>query len=251
MSSPRVAEPAVRRRQAVAHLRRADPVIAQLIAAHPDFDPRAWLSELPELDAFGVLIFQVIGQQLSLQATRSILDRLVAMFGGRVPTPAELSATEPEALRRVGLSRRKVQTLLAVAERFIDGRLSLEALQALSDEEVEGRLTEIPGIGAWTAQGFLIIALGRDDVVLPGDLALRKAIERAYALDHVPTPDEVLAIADRWRPYRTLATSYLFASAFDANSSRSRSTSPSTSRRSASRSANQTGSGSPSAMRNS
>ncbi|MGZ4198287.1 MAG: DNA-3-methyladenine glycosylase family protein [Solirubrobacteraceae bacterium] len=167
------------------------------------------------MDAFGTLIFQIIGQQLSLAATRSILGRIVERFGGRLPTPAQLLAADPEELRHAGLSRRKVQTLRALAERFDDGRLSIKELQALPDEEVEARLTEVPGVGAWTAHGFLIIALGREDVVLPGDLALRNAIKRAYELDHLPSPDEVLAIAEAWRPYRTLATGYLFASAFE------------------------------------
>ena len=203
------------RARAVAHLRQADAVIARLIDAHPDFDPRAWISELPEMDAFGALIFQIIGQQLSLAATRSILAHLVELFDGLLPTPAQLLEADPEDLRRAGLSRGKVQTLHALAERFDDGRLNLAELQALPDEEVETRLTEVPGVGSWTAHGFLIIALGREDVVLPGDLALRKAVMRAYALDHIPSPDELLAIADAWRPYRTLATSYLFASAFD------------------------------------
>jgi len=167
------------------------------------------------MDAFGTLVFQVVGQQLSVGATRTILDRLAAGFGGRLPAPAQLLAAEPEQLRHAGLSRRKVQTLRAAAQRFLDGALSIEALQPLSDEQVEATLTAIPGIGPWTAQGFLILALGREDVVLPGDLALRNAIRRAYGLDHLPSPDEVLKIADPWRPYRTLATSYLFASAFD------------------------------------
>jgi DNA-3-methyladenine glycosylase II len=197
-------------------LRHADPVLARLIDAHPDFDPRAWMRELPEMDPFGVLIFQVIGQQLSVRSTRSILNRMTGLFGGHLPTPAQVLAEDPERLRSVGLSRRKVQTLRLIAERFVDGTLTTEALQSISDEEVLASLTAIPGVGPWTAQGFLIIGLGRPDVVLPGDLALRAAIKRAYGLDHLPTPDEVLAIADAWRPYRTLATSYLFASAYDA-----------------------------------
>jgi DNA-3-methyladenine glycosylase II len=186
-----------------------------MIEAHQDFDPRAWLQDLPEMDGFGVLIFQVLGQQLSVSSTRSILNRLMALFGGRLPTPSELLAEDPEVIRSAGLSHRKVQTLRLIAERFVDGTLSMEKLQTMSDEEVQAALTSIPGVGPWTAQGFLIIALGRQDVVLPGDLALRTAIKRAYALDHLPSPDEVLAIADAWRPYRTLATTYVFASAFD------------------------------------
>lgn len=103
-------------------LRRADPVLARLIDAHPDFDPRAWLAELPPMDAFGALVFQVIGQQLSVGATRRILERLTGLFGGALPTPDALLATAPEELAETGLSRRKIATLREVAERFADGR---------------------------------------------------------------------------------------------------------------------------------
>jgi DNA-3-methyladenine glycosylase II len=191
-------------------------VIAGLIDANPDFDPGAWLERLPVMDAFGVLIFQVVGQQLSVAATRTILGRLTDRFGGRLPTPAELLAADPEEVRAAGLSHRKVQTLRELAQRFVDGRLSLAELERLPDEEVVARLTEVPGVGRWTAEGFLTIALHRGDVVLPGDLALRKAIRRAYGLDHLPSQAEVVAIAEAWRPYRSLAVSYLFASAYGA-----------------------------------
>jgi DNA-3-methyladenine glycosylase II len=82
----------------------------------------------------------------------------------------------------------------------------------MTDDEVEAALTEVPGIGPWTAHGFLIVALDRPDVLLSGDLALRRAVERVYGFDHPPTPDEMITLAGRWRPYRSLAVSYLFAS---------------------------------------
>ncbi len=167
------------------------------------------------MDAFGTLVFQVIGQQLSVSATRRILGRLQDLFGGRLPAPAALLSADPGDLQKVGLSRRKVATLRAIAAQFANGALSDEGLRCLSDDEIEAQLTAIPGIGPWTVQGFLIIAFSRADVVLPGDLALRKAIQRVYQLDHLPTQQEVLGIAERWRPYRSLATAYLFQSAFD------------------------------------
>ena len=201
---------------ALAHLRRADPVLAHVIATHPDFDPRAWLADLPPMDAFGALVFQVAGQQLSVAATRRIFERLCAGFGGRLPEPAELLALDPALLRQIGLSGRKVETLRAVAAQFADGTMRDEDLHAMSDEEIEGRLTAIPGIGPWTVHGMLVIALDRPDVVLPGDLALRKVLQRAYGMDHLPTQDDVLAIAAPWRPYRSLATAYLFQLEFDA-----------------------------------
>ena len=196
-------------------LRRADPVLRKLIDANPDFHPRAWLAELPPLDAFGTLTFQVIGQQLSVRATRTIVSRLQERFGGHMPSPRELLAADPQELRASGMSNRKVATLRALAERFVDGRLSDESLARLSDDEVEAVLTEIPGIGAWTAHGFLIVALDRPDVLLTGDLALRRAVRNAYGLDHSPNEDEMAELAERWRPYRSLAVSYLFASEFE------------------------------------
>jgi DNA-3-methyladenine glycosylase II len=205
-----VADPRAR-----AFLRRADPVLSRIIDAHPDFRPRAWLDELPPLDALGTLIFQVAGQQLSVRATRAIVSRLEEHFRGRLPTAAELLAADPHILRASGLSARKGETLRALAERFVDGRLSDEALSQMTDDEVEAALTEVPGIGPWTAHGFLLVALDRPDVFLSGDLALRRAIQRVYGLDHTPTEDEMLELAERWRPYRSLAVSYLFASEYD------------------------------------
>jgi DNA-3-methyladenine glycosylase II len=196
-------------------LRKADPVMARLIDSRPDFRPRAWMDELPPLDAFGTLVFQVIGQQLSVRATRTIVSRLWQRFGGAMPSPAEVVAADPQVLRDSGMSTRKGATLRAIAERFVDGRLSDEALAAMSDDEVEAVLTEVPGIGPWTAHGFLLIALDRPDVSLPGDLALRRAVQRAYGFDHPPTEQEMDELAERWRPYRSLAVGYLFASEYE------------------------------------
>ena len=196
-------------------LRASDPVIARLIDARPDFDPQAWLTQLPPKDLYVALLFQIVGQQLSVASTRRILERIEALFGGRLPAPAELLALDPERLRQAGLSWRKVATLRDLAERMSDGRLNVDALSKLSDDEFIAALTAVPGIGPWTAQGALLIALQREDVVLPGDLALRKAVQRAYQLDHLPSQQEVLTIAEKWRPYRSLATSYLFSAAFD------------------------------------
>jgi DNA-3-methyladenine glycosylase II len=124
---------------------------------------------------------------------------------------------EPGEFRKAGLSWRKIATLRDLAGRVSDGRLDLNALSSLPDDEIAAALTSIPGIGPWTVQGALIVALDREDVVLPGDLALRKSIRAAYGLDQLPSPAQVLAIAERWRPYRSLATSYLSAAAFERN----------------------------------
>lgn len=202
-------------RKAREFLREADPVLARLIDARPDFRPRAWMDELPALDAFGTLMFQVAGQQLSVSATRTILFRVEQHFGGHLPSPTELLAADPQVLRASGMSTRKGKTLRALAERFVDGRLSDEALARMTDAEVEATLTEVSGIGPWTARGFLLVGLDRPDVFLSGDLALRRAVQRAYGLDHPPTDEEMVQLSDRWRPYRSLAVSYLFASEYD------------------------------------
>lgn len=208
--------PSISRRRAINHLRRSDPVLRKLIDAHLDFDPRAWLTELPHLDSFGTVLFQIAGQQLSFQSTRSIIRRVQELFGGKLPSPDELLSTTPESLLKTGFSHRKVATLREVARQFKRGHLDENILRDLSDQEIETRLTSIQGIGPWTVQGFLIIALDRPDVILPGDLALRKIIRQVYGLARLPSQAEVLRIAEPWRPYRSLATGYLFQAAFDS-----------------------------------
>ena len=202
-------------KRARTHLRKADPVLARIIDRDPAFDPRAWLDEIPPMDIYGAALFQVTGQQLSVRATRTILSRLEEHFGGHLPSPAELLAADPQVLRASGLSTRKGATLRALAERFVDGRLSDDTLAHMTDDEIETALTEVSGIGPWTAHGFLIFALDRPDVLLSGDLALRHAVQRLYGLDHLPTEGEMVELAERWRPYRSLAVSYLFASEFE------------------------------------
>jgi len=135
------------------HLHEADPVLARIIDRDPTFDPRAWLDELHPLDLFGAALFQVTGQQLSVAATRRTVGRIETVFGGHLPSPAELLAVEPIQLRSAGLSRRKVDTLRDLAARLTDGRLDQLALAALPDEDFIAELTAISGIGPWTAQG--------------------------------------------------------------------------------------------------
>jgi DNA-3-methyladenine glycosylase II len=213
--APRRARAPLADRTAREFLRKADPVLGRVIDAHLGFRPRAWLDDLPPRDAFGTLIFQVVGQQLSVAATRTIVSRIEESFGGRLPTPAEVLAADPQVLRAAGLSARKGATVRALTQRFADGRLSDEGLAGMTDGEVEAALTEVPGIGPWSAHGFLLLALDRPDVYLSGDIALRRAIQRVYGFDHVPTEDELVELSDRWRPYRSLAVSYLFASEYE------------------------------------
>jgi DNA-3-methyladenine glycosylase II len=139
--------------QARSHLRNADPVLARLIDDRPGFDPRAWMAQLPPMDLFGALLFQVTGQQLSVAATRRTLARIEDLFGGHLPAPTELLAVDPGKPREAGLSWRKINTLRDLAGRPTDGRLNQDALSKLPDDELIAELTTIPGIGPWTVQG--------------------------------------------------------------------------------------------------
>jgi DNA-3-methyladenine glycosylase II len=164
-------------------------------------------------DHYGALVRAIVGQQLSVLAARAIYGRLTARFGGRPPTPAEILADDPEELRAAaGLSHAKVGFLRSLAEHVISGELDLERLDALGDEEVIAELVAVKGLGTWSAHMFLMFQLERPDVLAVGDLGIRRAIERAYGLDRLPTPVEIEKLAEPWRPYRTLACRYLWRS---------------------------------------
>jgi DNA-3-methyladenine glycosylase II len=164
-------------------------------------------------DHYGALVRAIVGQQLSVLAARAIYARLLARFGGRPPTPAEILADDPEELRAAaGLSHAKTGFLRSLAEHVISGELELERLDQLSDDDVIAELVAVKGIGPWSAHMFLMFQLDRPDVLAVGDLGIRRAIERAYGLDGLPTPAQIEAIAEPWRPYRTLACRYLWRS---------------------------------------
>ena len=164
-------------------------------------------------DHYGALVRAITGQQLSVLAARAIYARLIARYGDRPPTPLEILAEDPEELRAAaGLSRAKTAYLRSLAEHVISGELELERLEQLPDEEVIAELVAVKGLGVWTAQMFLMFQLERPDVLPTGDLGIRRAIERAYELAEPPAAPEMEAIAEPWRPYRTLACRYLWRS---------------------------------------
>jgi DNA-3-methyladenine glycosylase II len=196
----------------VAALRAADPVLARVIdAVGPDglADPRAGRPT----DHYGALVRSIVGQQLSTTAARAIYARLTDRFGGRAPTPEEVLADDPDALRvAAGLSHAKTRYLRSLAEHVRDGSLRLERLNALPDDDVIAELTAVKGIGLWSAQVFLMFHLQRPDVVAVGDLGIRRAVMIHYGLDALPDAATVERIAERWRPHRTLACRYLWRS---------------------------------------
>lgn len=164
-------------------------------------------------DHYGTLVRAIVGQQLSTKAAKSIFTRLTERFDGRTPTPEEVLDDDPEELRlAAGLSRPKVGYLRSLAEHVLSGELELDHLDELPDEEVIAELVAVKGLGVWTSHMFLMFHLKRPDVLPVGDLGIRKAIQRAYALDEMPGPAEMEAIAEPWRPQRTLACRYLWRS---------------------------------------
>jgi DNA-3-methyladenine glycosylase II len=188
-------------------LARKDPVIRDLMRRHGP----CGLAAAQHLDPFRALTHAIIAQQLSTKAAATIEGRFAALFGGR-PTPQAVAALGDAELRAVGLSGQKTGYMRDLCARVIDGSLPLHALSALPDEEVVEVLTRVKGIGRWTAEMFLMFRLQRPDVLPVGDLGIVKAVQRAYRLRKAPSPDRLTRIGESWRPYRSVACWYLWAS---------------------------------------
>jgi len=194
-------------RAALRHLRRADPVLAELIGQIG----RYRMVRRPE--RFESLVRSIIFQQLAGRAAQTIYDRFAKFFPGpRFPTPLQVLAAEQDALRSVGLSRQKLLYILDLARHVADDRLNFRRFARMDDEEIIIDLTRVMGIGRWTAEMFLMFNLGRPDVLPVGDLGVRNAVFKAYRLKHPPTPVELRELGERWRPYRSVAVWYLWQS---------------------------------------
>ena len=185
--------------------------MAELVDARPDLDPDDLFDDLPS-DLWGALVLQVIGQQLSLAAAAAILTRLEGLHGARMPTPAQLLATDDETLRGIGMSYAKARYLHDLAARLEDGRLDLDRLRILDDDAARDALTEVKGVGRFTADGVLMLSLRRTDVWPAADLAFRHAVERVWGLDPPASVQQVDALGERFHPWRTLAAAYLYSS---------------------------------------
>jgi DNA-3-methyladenine glycosylase II len=192
---------------AVAHLRAADPVLAGMLDDVGGAPP-VWT---PTGDPYGAIIRAIVSQQLSVGAARAIHGRLLARFGGREPAPAEVLADDPEQLKSVGLSRAKVVSLRSLATCLEDRTLRLDALADLDDAALIAELTQVKGIGEWTAQVLLVTELARPDVLVTGDLVIRRAVERGWSLPALPVREELLALGEPWRPHRSTACALLWA----------------------------------------
>jgi DNA-3-methyladenine glycosylase II len=188
-------------------LSRRDPVIRDLMRRYGP----CRLADAQHTDPFRALIHAIISQQLSTRAAATIEGRFRALFGG-VPTPSQVAATADPQLRAVGLSAQKVRYLRDLCQRVEDGSLPLVALDVMSDDEVIAALTQVKGIGRWTAEMFLMFRLHRPDVLPVDDVGIVKAVQRAYRLRTIPTPKRLMRLGESWRPYRSVACWYLWAS---------------------------------------
>jgi len=193
----------------------SDPVMAALIERIGKIDLETRLARRREEappDAYGALLRAIVGQQLSTKAARTIYLRVVDLFGGTTPSPEQLLAASVEDLRAAGLSGRKVEYVQDLARHVLSGELELDRLDQLEDEQVIEEIVAVRGLGRWTAEMFLLFHLQRPDVLSGGDLGIRKAIQVEYGLEQMPTPQETVAIGERFSPHRSLASLYLWES---------------------------------------
>jgi DNA-3-methyladenine glycosylase II len=195
--------------EAAAQLREADPVLAALIEEHGPYEPRI------SPDPYSRLLTAILFQQLAGNAARAIMRRWLALYSddGRMPSPEEILATTEEQFRSAGVSKQKAGYMRDLALHIVEGRLELEHIDELSDEEVIQCLVAVKGIGVWTAHMFLMFHLGRPDVLPVGDLGMRNGMRIAYGLDATPTPAQAIEIGERWRPYRSLGSWYMWRAA--------------------------------------
>jgi DNA-3-methyladenine glycosylase II len=164
-------------------------------------------------DPFQALIESIIYQQLAGRVANVIYRRFVDFYNNISPTPEQIVLTPPHMLKtKVGLSSKKIEYINDLSARIIDRRLNLALMSEMTDEEIVNQLIQVKGIGRWTAEMFLIFCLGRQDIFPVDDLGIRKAIQKVYSLSELPKPSTMLVIAHPWKPYRSIATWYLWKS---------------------------------------
>ena len=190
----------------VAHLKKRDPILAHAITGIA-------LRAVPkEKNYFRSLVTAIVNQQLSGKAADTILGRFVAFFPHKkFPAPEDVIILPAAKMRKAGLSKMKVGFIKDLAKKVLDKTVDLNAIGSWTDEEVVEHLTQVKGIGPWTAEMVLIFSLGREDVFSYGDLGLKNAIQNIYKLKKHPTPAQAKRITDKWRPYRSLGSRYLWA----------------------------------------
>jgi DNA-3-methyladenine glycosylase II len=188
-------------------LARRDPVMAGLIRRHG----QCGLADAQHSEPFTALVHAIISQQLSSRAAATIAGRFDALFEGR-PTPRRVARVPDPQLRAVGLSGQKLRYIRDLCARVGDGSLPLDRIETLPDAAVIEALTQVKGIGRWTAEMFLMFRLHRPDVLPVDDLGIVKAVQRAYRLRQAPSAERLARIGEPWRPFRSVACWYLWAS---------------------------------------
>jgi len=188
------------------HLMRADPVMRGLA------QKTGALDLAPRGTPYVSLVRAILYQQLAGPAAAAIERRFLALYGGRVPPPDALAFATDEHLRTAGISRQKSGYFRSIGEHFASGELSDRKLLRAPDDEVIESVTRIKGVGRWTADMLLMFCLGRPDVLPVGDLGIQNSMRKAYGLAALPKADEMVAIAEPWRPYRSVAAGYLWRS---------------------------------------
>jgi len=188
------------------HLKKKDPVLSAIVDRVGPY--RMQFRE----PTFGALVGSIVSQQLSTKVARVIFGRLLAAMPNGELTPENILKLRPQEMRTLGLSARKVEYIRDIARHTRDGTLNFTALPELDDSAVIECLTQVKGIGVWTAHMFLMFALQRPNILAVGDLGIRSAIKKAYALDHLPSPAEIEELAANWHPYCTAACWYLWRS---------------------------------------
>jgi len=192
--------------EAMAHLSSADPIMKQMIATVGPYERRRPPS------GFAILARAIVNQQLSGKAAATILGRLTTHLPGRRLTPPALLALSPDTLTGCGLSRNKARFMHALAEEFASGKISTRSLASLSDDGARERLCRLLGIGPWTAEMFLMFCLDRPDIFPVGDAGIRRAIIESYPMRGEVTTDRLIKVSLRWRPYRSVASRFLWRS---------------------------------------
>ena len=190
--------------QALKHL-RTDPKLALLIERHgaPKFRPAR--------DSFRALTESIIYQQLSGKAASAIFDHFLDIFPNRrFPSPEELLKVSHQRLRKAGLSNQKAAYVHDLAQKFCDGTIQPREFKTMSNEDISQHLIQVKGVGQWTADMFLMFALNRPDVLPVGDLGIRKGFKKMFNLRKDPSPEKMIALAESWRPYRTVASWYVW-----------------------------------------
>lgn len=192
--------------EAEVYLRKKDPIMAEIITKVPPFE------RYKARNYFEALLESIVSQQLSVKAADTIWARFLNLLPDKEVTAENVWEVPDQKIRDAGISWQKISYIKDLAKKTMESGILFEQFEIMTDEEIITELVKVKGIGRWTAEMFLMFAMERPDVFSYGDLGLRRAIQRWYNLDHEPTQEEAEKIADKWRPYRTIACRYLWRS---------------------------------------